>query len=498
MLRRNIQSVQAKPRGVAGNILWSTASRGVQAVTGFAVTVAVTRHLSLADLGEYLAALAVAGAIMSVGYCGIQQYLVREIGRKNDEAGALVGAGVLIRLAIIALAGLGLAGWAALASKPRAELAVVAVALGAEAFRSMGQLAGAVFQAHEHLRPECFLSFLYSLLWGTLLTAAIVLDYGALGLMAAGCLALAGHGLASWIVVVRGYVCPKLAAGRRLVGPMLRISLVIGLSVILVQNLFRVNVLALQWLGTTEDVAFFQTPHELVLRSQVLFQAVMLAAFPTLSRLFVIDMREGVNQGMDLAVALGRLVSLAACGLALTFALFAGPFLGTLYGTKLLPAAPCLKVLALGTVPLALGMLVSQVLIATGGQSQVLVVNVAALALNMALSLTLIPRYGVLGASLAALVSYAASALGLLWAARGTLGGRIAELANARALIAMLGGTGVACVFPDGWSGPAGLGAFVILLAALHGSVVRDIRVLVRCVRPVAARPPRRHGHQPD
>jgi len=489
MPSRERKNVEAKPGGLAGNILWSTASRGIQAITGFAAAIAVARHLPLADLGQYLSALAVAGAILSVSYCGIQQYLVREAGRGAGEAGALLGAGLLIRLAIIGLAGLGMGCWAAITpAGSQTGLAIVAVALCAEAFRSMGQLASAVFQAHERMRPECLLALLHGLLWGALLTAAIFLDSGALGLLSACCLALAGHCLASWGVVVRGYVRPRLASGLTCIGPMLRASLVIGLSVVLVQNLFRVNVLVLEWLGSAEDVAFFQTPHDLVLRLQVIFQAVMLAAFPVFSRLFAAGETGRRAQGTNLAIALGRLAAAGACGLALVLCLFAEPLLGTLYGAKMLPAVPCLRVLALGTAPLALGMLWANVLIATGGQRRLLLVNAASLGANCILSLVLIPWYGVLGASVAALLAYAASALGALWAARGQFEGRIAALANLGALAAMGGGLLAAVVLPGVWSGPAGLVVYVALLAVLRGVSLHDLWILSSCARP-ALRP---------
>jgi O-antigen/teichoic acid export membrane protein len=489
MASRERKNVDVKPDGVAGNILWSAASRGLQAAMGFVAAVVVARHLPLDSLGEYLSALAVAGVLLSVSYCGIQQYLVRETGRGAGEAGALLGAGMLIRLALIGLAGLGLAGWAGVTpSGSRAGLCAVAVALCAEGFRSMGQLAGAVFQAHERMRPECLLALLHSLLWGALLAVAIMLDSGALGLLAASCLALAGHCLASWFVVVRSYVRPRLGAGLGLVVPMLRVSLIIGLSVVLVQNLFRVNVLVLEWLGTAEEVAFFQTPHDLVLRFQIIFQAVMLAAFPALSRLFAVGEADGQRQGGDLSVALSHLVAVAACGLALVLFLFAEPILGGLYGAKMRPAVSCLKILALGTVPLALGMLWAQVLIATGGQRQVLLVNAVALGVNLVLSLTLTPRHGVIGASVAALSAYTVSALGALWAARGLFGGRMATLANLKVLAAMGGGLLAAAALPGVWSGPAGLAAYAVVLAALRGAGLRDVRILSRCVRP-ASRP---------
>lgn len=482
---RQRKTVAARPGGVAGNILWSALSRGVQAAAGFAVSIVAARHLPLAGLGEYLSALAVAGAVLSVSYCGIQQYLVRETGRGAGDAGALLGAGVLIRLALIGLAGLGTACWAwTVPPGERAWAAAVAVALAGEAFRSMGQLAGAVFQAHERLRVESLLALLHALLWGALLAASVALDLGAIGLLAAGSLALAGHCAASWAVVARRFVRPGLAAGLAHVRPMLRASLVIGLSVVLVQNLFRVNVLVLEWSGTAESVAFFQTPHDLVLRLQVLFQAVMLAAFPALSRLLASAEADGRARGAGLAVALGRLVAAAACGLALALFLLAEPLLEMLYGAKLLPAAPCFRLLALGTVPLALGMLWAQALIAVNGQRQALLVNAGALGVNLLLSLMLTPLHGVFGASAAALAAYTASALGALWAVRGLFGGRGAPLAGGRALAALGGGLLAGAVLPGFWGAAAGLAVYAALLAALRGAGPGDIRTLARCVRP--------------
>jgi O-antigen/teichoic acid export membrane protein len=395
------------------NIAWSVAAKGVQAVAGFLALLVIARHLSLSDLGGYASVMALAATALSVSYFGLQQTVVREIARTPGETPAILGAGLMARLGLILAAG-GLVSGVAGTSNAAALSGGLLIACLAESFRSLGQLACGVFQAFENIRREFLLSCVHALAWGASLAVVVVLGLGLRATLAATCLALAVHAFLGWFLVWQHFSRPALLRGLPRIWPLLKVSAVIGLAVIVVMNLFRVNVLLLSWLASPEDVARFQVPHDLVLKFQILFQAVMLAAFPVLARLAP---DPGVRA--RLLALLHRAMLLAALGMAVIFFFEAEPLLAFLYGAKFATSAAPLRLLAWSAPPLALTVLWSHALVAAEGQRHTLAANGAALGVNIAASLVLIPLAGASGAALAALLAYLTGALlALRFAAR--------------------------------------------------------------------------------
>jgi len=395
------------PRPMLANIAWSVAARGVQAVAGFLCFLVIARHLSLDDLGGYASAMALAATALSVSYFGLQQTVVREIARTPDEAPAILGAGLAARLGLILVAGgltSGIAG-----SAGSALGGGLLIACLAESFRSLGQLACGVFQAFENIRREFLLSCAHALAWGAALAVVVVLNLGLRAALAATCLALGVHAFLAWLLVWRDFARPALLRGLPRIWPLLKVSAVVGLAVIVVMNLFRVNVLLLSWLAPAEEVARFQVPHDLVLKFQILFQAVLLAAFPVLARL-----APEPRVRARLLALLHRCMLLAALGMAVFFFLEAEPLLTFLYGEKLAASAGPLRILAWSAPPLALTVLWSHALVAAEGQRHTLLANALALGVNIAASLVLIPLAGAPGAAMAALVAYGAGAAAAL------------------------------------------------------------------------------------
>jgi O-antigen/teichoic acid export membrane protein len=399
------------------NMAWSVLSRGVQALTGFLAFLAITRHLPVAQLGDYAYAMALAASVLSFSYFGLQQTVVRETAQNPADAASILGAGLAIRLTFTLVAAGAVWGYAATGADTAGVAGALILAGLAESFRSLGQLACAVFQAHERLKQEFLLSLVHALTWGVALCVVVVADLGLHWVLAASVLALGVHSLLGWGLVWKDYVRPAFLSGLTRIWPMLKVSAVIGLAVIVVMNLFRVNVLMLSWLDTPEQTAFFQVPHDLMLKFQILFQATMLAAFPVLARLSAA--RETRRR---LLGALHRIMGLGAVALSLILCLCAEPIITRLWGVKLMPSVLPLQILAWSALPLALSILWSHALVAADGQRYTFLANAFALAINVVASLVLIPMAGALGAACAALLAYSAAAGFTLWfAARLTL-----------------------------------------------------------------------------
>ena len=122
---------------------------------------------------------------------------------------------------------------------------------------------------------------------------------------------------------------------------------------------------------------------------------------------------EGAAEGQRLISQSARVSALLGLPLGLGLGLGAAYYL-RLFGPDFVAAAPALQILIAAQVVAVLCGPVSVVLVMLGRERQVLWVNLGALALNLVLNLTLIPRFGILGAATSTFVAVVVVRLTLL------------------------------------------------------------------------------------
>lgn len=390
------------PRSLVRNFLALAFSRSVQIASGFFVLLAVARTLPLNDFGQYASVTALAGAVVAVTYFGIQQIMIRDMVANRRDAPVVIGQAVALRLLLTVAAGLVLGGIGLFSGYSGQVSLALALAFGVEACRAMGMLGCAVFQAHERMSYEPPLSIISGLVSLTLVALALWRGTGYVGVLAGLFAAAALHMGLVWWVAARYLARPSFAIDRAALLRMLATSSVVGLGIFFHQNLFRANTLALTWLADLASVADFQAPHEFILKLEILPQALMLAVYPALSRLAPVD-----------PLAARRLYRLTfrhtLHGMVLPsilLAFYAEPACVLLFGQKFAGSILVMRLLALALAPLALDMLVNNLLVAIGRQRYALYYAAAALALNVAGNAYAVPRYGATGSAVVALGSY--------------------------------------------------------------------------------------------
>jgi len=391
-----------RPGGLLRNSLFLAVSRGLQILTGFFVLVALARYLSVASFGEYSYVSALAQAIMTLSYFGIQDVVIREIAKDKSRAAGHLGAGLVLRLALSLAAGAVVCVAAFFSDLSPIARTALFLAFGIELFRSLGMLAYAAFQAFERMGYEPLLSGLQALLTLTFVGAAIFFDLGLLGVFCALLLALALHFLVTALVAAKKFVRPSLDFTRQELWSLFTTAAVIGVGIIIQMNLMRAGALMLKWLGNVEEVAYFQAAHELIMKIQVFPQALMLAVFPVLARLLTSDPAEAEK----LYRAIFRYILLLGLPVSLYCGVFPEQAAVLLFGEKYLPAAGVLRITGLAAVPLALDMLLNKTLIAMNRQRYAAWYAAVALGAAVLLNLALIPRFGPEGAAVASLGAY--------------------------------------------------------------------------------------------
>jgi O-antigen/teichoic acid export membrane protein len=176
-------------------------------------------------------------------------------------------------------------------------------------------------------------------------------------------------------------------------------------AALLGQVYYNVDTILLGILKDAGTVGHYSAAYRVV--TLLLTGAFLLAATyqPILARTFATD-RAGFAQHLRRLSAAALLLGVV---LPAVVALAASPIVRILFGGRFAPAAGPLVVL-MGSMPFAyLGMAYGTALVAAGMQRHMMIATAAGAAVNVAANLLLIPPFGMMGAAIATVVSYAAA-----------------------------------------------------------------------------------------
>ena len=395
-----------KPGTLARNTALATSWQGVRLALQFAYLILVARVLGVEGYGVFAGSVALAASLSPLVGWGFGMILVQEVSRspqrfpefwaKALRAVAVSGpamAGMMLVLAQLLLPVNGQ--WTVILLIAAAELvAMPLVAAGSQAYL-----------AHERLGRTMFNHVQLNLV--RLAAVALLAALGRGGLVEFawayfGATAVAA--LLSLAQVSRAFGDPDWPlgglAGRRREG--------LGFSLSVVANTAHgeLDKTLLLRLGSAAAAGNYSLATRVVAATTTPVVAYVLAMAPRLFRVGVTGVNAGSGYAIKLLLPILAYGVLAGCGI---FVL--APLLPVLFGDGFLTAVPIVR--ALAALPLLVG--ISSLLLAVltcGGAQQVRVVlEVGALIFNVALNLTLIPMFDILGSVGATLASQFALAV---------------------------------------------------------------------------------------
>jgi O-antigen/teichoic acid export membrane protein len=387
---------------IVRNSFFILLARVIQIASSFFVVVAVARYLSLDQYGEYAYIVAFVSSIMALAYFGIQQVLIREIANNKASAAQTIGAAVELRTILSAAAILAVGVSMYFMHLRGVLLAAGCIAIASEFFLSLSMLSKSVFQAFEQMIYEPIITFIYSLVLVIGIATVIYFDLGFLWIFIVMAFANLAQMVVSSLILSQKFVRPVFTTDRTVFRKFLKDAVVIGIGIFFYQNQFRINVLMLKWLGTVDDVAYFQAPHSLIMQLQVVPMSMAMAVFPVFSRLMNTDPEKLAL----LYEKIFRFMLLGSLFCALFIALFARDIISLVYGLKYVHSVAVLSVVAWAVIPLTMDMLLNVVLIAMHKQKYSVIYAGGTLALNSLLAVLFIPAYGFRAAAYLSVLSY--------------------------------------------------------------------------------------------
>jgi O-antigen/teichoic acid export membrane protein len=385
-------------RQVARNTAAQATGKAAVLAIGAASIAITTRYLGAAGYGSFALAFALLQMVGVLSDAGLTAVVVREISREPRRTAELVGNALALRL----LLGLAVVAAAALLAlvmpySPDTRLAVLIAGVPFLLGVASASIA-AVFQARLAMGRAAIADVAGRLAAFAALCAVVAADLGFLAVVASTA-AGAAVALAVTITLVRSLARVRPRAERAVWRELLAAGIPIGVTLAVNEIYFRADTFILSIFRPFAEVGHYTLAYR-VFELLALFPAiVMTSVFPLLSR-FVAIQREAaarvIDAAADLFLAIG--VPLGAAALVL-----APELVRLVAGDGFADASTPLRLLLCGAAPAWLSGLLGYALIAGEKQRLVLRLSVAALAVNLALNLALVPSYGADAAAAVAL-----------------------------------------------------------------------------------------------
>jgi O-antigen/teichoic acid export membrane protein len=398
------QPAEAHHSGAARRVARNTAVRSIGEIVGkfatFAMFVIIARRLGPRGFGDITFAIALTGQLQVIAGFGMDIVLSREAIRKPALLGSLMGNSLVLKL---------------ITSVP--ALLVVAIVVQAGNYSSATRIAvyligistlldtlentwNAAFQVYE--RQELFsLIVAFQRVVNGLLVVAVVAAGGGVIPVAGTFVVVSVATILFAMWLLRFVVSPEWSFQRDRLLPLLRAAFPVGLSVVLLSVLVRIDMVLLSLFAGNREVGIYGAGFRIFESTMFVTLVFTSVIFPWFSRKHFEGSTE-VARGYEISLAV--LVSiLTPIGLACI--LVAGPIVHTLYGTRYDASITPLRLL--GTVVIAYGIntLTSSMLAANDRPRLMHRILLITLVQNIVMNVLLIPPYGATGAALSAAVS---------------------------------------------------------------------------------------------
>ena len=400
--RENTARIAGRGAGVLSNSVFILVARGAQIASSAFILIAIVRYLSVEKYGEYAYVVAFVASVMGLTYFGIQQVMIREIASDKNRAHHYLGSAILLR-ACLSLAGLVILIIAMMYLKPdRLIVSAVLIAMISEFFLTFGMLMKAVFQAFERMIYEPILTLIYLFVLSSAIAAVIYFDMGLLWLLIATAAANSVQFLLAAYIISTRFVRPSFDFDKDIFWALFKNSSIIGIGIFFYQNLFRIDVLMLKWLGSAEEIAFFQASHGLIMQIEFLPAAFMSALFPFFARMWR-------HEPEMLAIVFERYfryIFILSFIPAIYLCLFSKEIVEIVFGSKYAQSIRALSIISWAIIPLSMDMFFNNILIVMNKQRYTVIYGGLTLAANFLSAYLLIPVYGYLAAAYISLASY--------------------------------------------------------------------------------------------
>ena len=382
---------------VAINVSALTAGRLLNSVTGVVAVAIAARYLHVDSYGALIAGIAFTGIIGSLTDLGTATIGAREIAKRPDERDQLLRAVFTVNTILCAFAiAVGLLAMVLLygSEGDHLEREAILLLMLPTLILPAASTVGVYFITEQKNYLGMIASVGGSMALLALVVATELFGWGFTGIASAYAangavfsLIMIGQGLSRGIPL-------KPSLDRALVTQIMRWALPLGGSLVITALYWRLDVVLLSVLSTSEEVGPYGLAFKIVDVLVSLPMFMMLTLLPEFARLA--EHRQRLEEIMQKAFSV---MQTGAAPLLVFMVVFAPQIIETIGGDDFDDSIPILQVLMLGVVISYLAAVCAQGLIALNRQKLLFWLSIIGLAANGALNAVLIPLFGGIGAA---------------------------------------------------------------------------------------------------
>ena len=386
---------------VTRNTGWLMLGNTVSKIFFLVAGVIAARYLGTEAYGIYSFATFLAFIFAVLADSGLQTILVREISRDNSKASRYFGCALLLKGMLTLLALLLLSCTIALMGLSPIQIQAVLVAMAAFLALSYGGTAVAIFRSLERMVFEAIVTAVQGMLFLLLVVVAITVRADILLFIVALLISYVVSTLLAFHWVLTRFARPQFRLDIGLAKHLLKEAWPVGLSFFLFVLYGRIGTVALEAMRTSAEVGAYSAAYNLVRNVNFVPMAFMAAMLPTLSQSAV------SNPGRFSRVYTTSFKAMLLLGMPIAVGgmFLADPLIRIVYGPAFTEASAAFRIIAWSILFTFLSLVSRAALESANRQiywTCALAIGVVA---NLLLNALLIPQSGIVGASLALLVT---------------------------------------------------------------------------------------------
>lgn len=387
-------ATRAASHRVVADVVIQVAGQLVNIALGVVATVVIVRALGATRFGQWATVLATIDLIAMVGNLGLESVAVRFAAQEPEREGEWVGATTSLRLLLSLPMIAVFVGTLALIAADR-QMFAMGLVLSALYLTSALSTLRIVFRLHVRNHVTVALMTANSLLWTGSVIAIAALD-GGLVAFALAFLATAVLVQGALTILALRTIAVRWRGSRSLWPSLLRVGISVGIAGTLTFAYGRIDQLLVYGLAPNgADVGLYAAMYKILDNAGFVPIAAMNTLFPIMAGLFPAQPQR-LRQTMQIAIDYLTIVALGA--LALTI-VAAGPIVELLYGPDYVRGASILPILIGAFVPICIGNVAGNMVIAMNLQRRYIRYAIAGLLLNVPLNVALIPPFGIAAAA---------------------------------------------------------------------------------------------------
>lgn len=388
-------------RRAGADILMQIVARVANLALGVVVTALLVRALGKDGYGQWSTIFLILGLIAYFASFGMEEIAIREAAREPESEFEWIGAVMMLRL--LALAPVMIVSLIAVVLLQQSQEMLIAgvIMVLVMPFGGIGAI-GLIFQLRVDNRIPMVVVTLRSVLWG----AAVLIIFLEHGHLLALAIALVSTNMVG--TIVQAVAARKVAKGwprpsRKRLAPLFRASIPVGVSGVLIIAYARLDQVILYSLAGARSAGLYGSVYTVLDSAHFIPGSILTTMAPVIAAAWPHDPARLERAARMTA----ELLCVGSFG-ALAFAIVAAdPVVRLIFGAEFEPAAKALPVLGAAFILIAFGYLNGNLMLVLGLQNKLMHIGLAALVVNVAGNLILVPIFGFMGAAWMTLITEA-------------------------------------------------------------------------------------------